>query len=192
MSAEPLTHVTPEEYLEADRTAEYKSEYYDGIVYAMSGGSYPHALIANNFGGALWQALRGQRCTVTSGDVRVRVTPSTYVYPDVVVIGGEPKFAGDRKDIILNPVLVVEVLSPSTEAHDRGLKFIRYRTAESLQEYVLVSQDAPRVEVYRRQPEDRWLLTTYTGLDANCPLESIDCTIPLSDIYVGINLDNIE
>lgn len=188
MSAQPLTRVTPEEYLEADRVAEYKSEYYDGIVYAMSGGTYTHSLIANNFGAVLWQALRGGRCTVTSGDVRVRVTPSTYVYPDIVVVCGEPAFAGDRRDIILNPVLVVEVLSPSTEAHDRGLKFIRYRTAETLQEYILVSQEEARVEMYRRQPGGEWLLTDYSGLDSACALGSINCSIPLAEIYAGVTI----
>jgi Uma2 family endonuclease len=105
------------------------------------------------------------------------------MYPDVSVVRGKPEVADDQNDILLNPTVIVEVLSPSTEAHDRGLKFARYRRMESLREYVLVSQEAPHVEVFRRQEDGHWVLTEYFGLDSVCRLESIDCAIPLAGIY---------
>jgi Uma2 family endonuclease len=189
MSAQSQPRLTPEEYLALDRVAEICSEYYDGVMYAMSGGSFPHARITANLSGWLWQMLKGKPCVVASNDLRVRATPRTYAYPDIIVVCGPEQLADDQKDVLLNPAVLVEVLSPSTEAHDRGLKFARYQTLESLQEYVLVSQTEPRVETYRRQPDHKWLYSETRGLDAICRFDSLTCEIPLSEIYDRVHFD---
>jgi len=184
MSAQPQPHLTPDQYLEAERAAEFRSEYYNGHIYAMSGGSYRHAQIIGGLVRELGNALKNRPCSVVSSDLRLRVSPDgLYTYPDVVVICGDPKFADDRSDTLLNPTLIVEVLSPSTEAYDRGFKSAQYRTLESLEEYVLVAQAEPRVEVFRRQPGGHWLLSEAIGLEAVCRFESLECAVPLADIY---------
>jgi Uma2 family endonuclease len=119
MSAHAHPRLTEDEYLALDRSSEFKSEFYDGAMYAMSGGSYPHAKIIMNLGAALHRLLRERGCSVTASDVRVRVDPNSYAYPDIAVVCGEPRFADNDKDRLLNPTVLVEVLSPSTEAHDR-------------------------------------------------------------------------
>ncbi len=140
MSAHAHPSLTPEQYLEIERAAEFKSEYYDGRMYAMSGASYPHALIIGGLAGKLSAALEQGPCAVITNDLRLRVSPrGLYTYPDVVVVCGEPKFVDNQKDTLLNPTFLVEVLSPSTEAYDRGFKSSQYRKLESLQEYALVS-----------------------------------------------------
>jgi len=184
MSAQAQTLLTPEQYLEAERAAEFRSEYYGGHIYAMSGGSYQHAQIIGGLVRELGNALKKRPCSVVPNDLRLRVSPDgLYTYPDVVVICGDPQFADHQKDTLLNPTLIVEVLSPSTEAYDRGFKAQQYRTLESLEEYVLVSQNQPRVEVFRRQPGGHWLLSEAIGLQAVYPFESLDCAVPLADIY---------
>jgi Uma2 family endonuclease len=184
MSAQPQPRLTPDQYLEAERGAEFRSEYYNGHIYAMSGGSYQHFQIIGNIAGELHAALKKRSCSVGASDLRLRVSPDgLYTYPDVVVICGDPRFADDRRDTLLNPTLILEVLSPSTEAYDRGFKSAQYRTLESLEEYVLVSQAEPRVEVFRRQPGGHWLLSEAIGLQAVCRFESLDCAVPLADVY---------
>ena len=190
MSAHSQSLLTPEQYLELERVAEFKSEYYGGRMYAMSGGTYPHSHIIANFTGAMFAALRKSPCVVSSNDLRVRVSPEgLYTYPDVIVTCEKPKFADGQNDTLLNPVLLAEVLSKSTESYDRGFKFRQYRKTESLQEYALVSQSAPLVEVYRRQSEGRWLLTTYEGLDAICRFDSVDCSVALADLYDKVRFE---
>ncbi len=187
MSAHAQPRLTPEQYLEIERAAEFKSEYYNGCVYAMSGASYPHGLIIGKLTGKLDAALERGPCAVIPNDLRVRVSPSgLYTYPDIVVICGEPKFADDQKDTLVNPTFVAEVLSPSTEAYDRGFKSAQYRKIESLQEYALASQTEPRLEVYRRQPGGGWLLSEFIGLDAVSRFDSLNCQIPLAEIYAKI------
>ncbi len=184
MSAQPQPSLTPEQYLEIERAAEFRNEYYNGHVYAMSGGSAPHGYIIANWVRRLGNALDKLPCRVAGSDLRVRVSPGgLYTYPDVVVVCGEPQYADGRIDTLLNPVLIVEVLSPSTEAYDRGFKFTQYRKLESLQEYVLVSQGEPRVEVFRRQPSGDWLLSDCAGLEATCRLDSVGCALALAEIY---------
>ena len=187
MSAQPVARITPEQYLEAERKAEFKHEYFDGEVFAMSGGTYPHGMIILNLGAEFRQALKGRQCTATPQDVRLRVgSGRLYCYPDILIVCGEPRFADDQKDTLLNPTLIAEVLSSSTEAHDRGLKFAQYRTIESLPEYVLVSQYEPRVEKFRRQSAGDWLMTECVGLNGACRFESVNCEIPLSEIYYNV------
>jgi Uma2 family endonuclease len=184
MSAQPQPRLTPEQYLEIERAAQFRSEYYNGRMYAMSGASYRHVMIISSLSRRLQNALEAGRCSVGTNDLRVRVSPAgLYTYPDLVVICGEPKFADNRADTVLNPTLIVEVLSPSTEAYDRGFKFAQYRTLESLQEYGLVSQSEPRVEIFRRQPSGDWLLSESAGMEAICRFDSAGCTIAVKDIY---------
>ena len=184
MSAQPIPRITSEQYLAMERAAEFKSEYYGGYMYAMAGGTIPHAHIIANFTGALFQALKDGPCMALSSDARLRVPPSAlFTYPDIMVVCGEAQFADDQNDTILNPTVIVEVLSKSTEGHDRGFKFVHYRTLDSFREYVLVSTGEARVEKFLRQAEGRWILSEFAGLGAVCPIESLDCRILLADIY---------
>jgi Uma2 family endonuclease len=180
-------HVTPEEYLALERAAEFRSELIDGQIVAMSGASFGHNLIAGNLFGSLHYQLRGQPCRIFTVDLRVRVTPTgLYTYPDLVGLCAAPRFDDDQTDTLVNPELIVEVLSPSTEAYDRGEKFAQYRALDSLCEYVLVAQDRMRVEHYRRQ-EAQWVLTALDGPDAVLSLESIGCTVRLAEIYEKVD-----
>lgn len=139
-------------------------------MYAMPSGSLWHAVIIGNLARQLSTALKKKPCVVVTSDMRTCVAPDgLYTYPDIVVICGDPEFLDNRRDTVRNPKLLIEVLSPSTESHDRGFKSAQYRTLEGLEEYVLVS----------RQPENHWLLTDFVGMDAACELESVDCRIPL-------------
>jgi Uma2 family endonuclease len=181
--------MTPERYLEMERAAEFKSEYFEGQVYAMAGGTYPHAAVIANVIGELRRALKQKPCTVTSSDARLRVSPTgLHTYPDVMVVCGEAEFADDQRDTVLNPTLIVEVLSKSTEGHDRGFKFAQYRKLDSLREYVLVSTGEPRVEKFLRQPDGQWLLSESVGMEAVCRFESLDCQILVSEVYYRVTL----
>ncbi len=192
MSASAIPRITPEQYLALDRAAETRSEYYDGVMYAMSGGSHPHALIIGNLQGALWAALRKSPCAASPTELRVKIRERAYAYPDVVVVCDEPKYLDGETDTLLNPSLVIEVLSPSTERHDRGFKSARYRLIESLREYALVSQTEPRVEIYRKQASGDWLLSESVGLDAVCRFEGLKeepVRIPLAEIYERVQFE---
>jgi Uma2 family endonuclease len=183
MSSQPKTLLTPQEYLALEREAEYKSEYYKGEVFAFAGASLRHNLIAANVLGIIHSQLRGGPCSAFTGDMRITI-PQTqhYAYADVVVVCGPPQLDDDFKDNLLNPAVIVEVLSPSTESYDRGKKFESYQRISSLMEYVLVSQDRPRVEQFLRQPDGRWLYSE-TSAEGTIKLTSIDCELSLSDIY---------
>ena len=189
MDAQRTPHLTPEEYLAIERQSEIRSEYLDGEMFAMSGSSRRHNLIVTNMVRELSSRLRTRPCEVYSNDMRVHI-PATglYTYPDVVVACGEPRLEDGHFDTLLNPILVVEVLSPATEAYDRGKKFEHYRTIDSLSEYVLVAQDEPRVEHYLRQEDNRWLLTAVAGLEASLALPCIQCELSLAEIYHKVEL----
>jgi Uma2 family endonuclease len=179
---------TPAEYLRLERAAETKSEYVNGQILAMTGASRAHNLVTGNVFRELSQQLRGGPCEAYVGDMRVRVSQTgMYTYPDVVVACGEIRFEDDHVDTLLNPVLIVEVLSPSTEAYDRGEKFAHYRRLDSLQEYLLVAQDKVRVERYVRQG-DRWILTEHSALDDVVSLDAAGCRVRLSDVYDRVEL----
>ncbi len=186
MAAQPVPHlgVAPDEYLAIERAAETKSEYWDGDMFAMSGASRNHGLLAFSIAAGLGSQLAGRPWEAFIADMRVRMPKRrAYVYPDVVVACGEPQFEDDRLDTLLNPTLVIEILSPSTANFDRGHKFQHYRTIASLQEYVLVHQDAVRVEHYRRQADDSWVLREFSQLGDTLDLASISCHLPLEAIY---------
>jgi len=186
MTSAPVqkSYLTAEEYLALERQAETKSEYIDGEMVAMTGGTSWHSLVTLNVGGELRQQLKQRPCLVYSGDLRVRI-PGTgdYVYPDITVVCGEPLFEDGQRDILLNPTLIVEVLSPSTESYDRGRKFELYQTIGSLKEYVLVAQDRSRVEHYLRQDGHVWLYTDVNGIDSSVSFASIGCQVPLAEVY---------
>ena len=182
------THLTPEEYIAFERkflpdSEIVRHEYMNGEIIPMSGASRAHNLIAGNIFGELRDQLKGSGCEIYMSEMRVSIpTARSYFYPDVGVVCEEPRFEGDVFDMLLNPIVVVEVLSPSTEAYDRGEKFAHYRQLTSLQEYVLVAQDQTFVEHYHRQKK-QWILTDFQRLDDILPLPSIQCELPLQEIY---------
>jgi Uma2 family endonuclease len=191
-SAATQSDLTPEAYLALERKATIKSEYLNGRMYAMSGGSRAHNLIVGNISSGLYIQFRQRDCEVYTNNMRVKVSlTKAYTYPDVVVVCDEPRFEDTSFDSLLNPTVLVEVLSPSTEAYDRGEKFAHYRQLDSLQEYVLVSQNCVRVEHYLRQGE-QWLLTELSALDERLPLASIDCELSLREIYSKVKFASDE
>src|SRR5437868_9745242 len=184
MSTLPSYYLSPDEYLAIERKAEFKSEYVDGVMYAMAGGSERHNLIAGNTLTALNNQLREAPCRVYPSDLKIRIPNSRkFFYPDDSVVCGETQFADEERDVILNPILIVEVLSESTAAFDRGKKFQSYQQIESLQEYLLVAQDEFIVEHYLRQEQNHWLYTKVLGLEETLALPTLKCQLALSDIY---------
>jgi Uma2 family endonuclease len=183
MSAMPQSYLTPEEYLSLERMAEYKSEYSDGEMYAMSGASREHNRITVNLVRVIGNQLQGCPCEPFSGDMRVRIPyPRSYVYPDLAAVCEDAEFEDEGLDTLLNPVLIIEVLSSSTERYDRGAKFGLYRRIESLREYVLVSQETAHIERFVKR-EEGWVLSDTEGLEATLRLETVGCELALSDIY---------
>ncbi len=182
------TYLTPEEYLAFERKATTKHEYLNGQIVAMSGASFAHNFLTMNTANQLYNQLIDGECQVAASDMRVKVTEiDSYFYPDVVVVCGEPRAEDATFDTLLNPVLIVEVLSPSTEGYDRGEKFEHYQQIVSLKDYILISQDEVRVEHYCRQ-EFEWLQSEFQGLEDVLSLLSIDCELRLSDIYRRVEI----
>lgn len=174
-----------EEYLAADQIAERPLEYHDGEVFPLAEATLAHGRIALKVGRALDQRLDGTPC-FASGPARVRVSSSQYLYPDVLVVCGQPVITSVPDSSLTNPKVIFEILSPSTANYDFGAKFHIYRQLSSFEEYVLIAQDQPRVDVLRRLPDGRWILTINEGLDAVMDLESIQVKIPIREIYAGI------
>jgi Uma2 family endonuclease len=185
MSLPQTSFFSPQEYLAFERSTDARHEYLDGQVYAMAGESLEHSRICVNVSGELRACLKGRSCEVLSPNMKVVTSPAgLFGYPDVVVVCGEPQFHDERRDVLVNPIIIFEVLSPSTEAYDRGEKFLRYRTRiATLEEYVLVSQHKPLVEHYVRQPDGSWSYSSVSGLSQNLGLPSINCQLSLSEIY---------
>jgi Uma2 family endonuclease len=193
MSTQSKTYLTPEQYLEIERKAEFKSEYYRGEMFAMSGAQEPHVLITGDAFGELRQQFRGRSCRAYSNDMRVGVTTAgLYTYPDVVAVCGKPEFLDAEVDTLANPTVIIEVLSPSTEAYDRGLKFKLYRSLESLKEYLLISSLDVSAELYTRQADDQWLLTVKDKLEDSIELMSVDCHLRLADLYERVDHEGIN
>jgi Uma2 family endonuclease len=187
MSSERKTHLSPEEYLALERKAEVRSEYLDGDMVAMSGGSREHNLIVINLAGEFRIQLKTRPCETYPSDMRVKISATgLYTYPDVVVVCGEPEFEDESVDTLINPTLIAEVLSDSTEAYDRGAKFGHYRKIDSLMEYLLVSQTEPRIEQYVRQATGPWLRSEIRGLKSRLDLPSIQCAVDMAEIYERI------
>ncbi|NJL28141.1 MAG: Uma2 family endonuclease [Thermoanaerobaculia bacterium] len=184
MSALPRPRWTAEEYLVYERQAEAKSEFLDGELFAMAGASREHNIISLNVAVALHPQLVARGCEEYMSDMRVHI-PATglYTYPDVTAACGEPRFSDEQRDTLVNPTLIIEVLSPSTADYDRGRKFAHYRSLPSLQVYLLIASDEIRVERFVRQPSGEWLLTEFTDLDATVDLPGLEAQLPLTAIY---------
>lgn len=189
MAVEPIRHLTPEEYLCRERAAERKSEYHGGELVAMSGASRAHNRINTNLVRELGVQLKGRPCDVFSQDMKTRPIATRYFYPDVIVVCGEPEFLDEEEDVVTNPAVIIEILSESTEAFDRGEKFVAYQQRESLLEYVLVAQDRVSVEHYVRQAGNAWLYERLDTLDTRLCLPSIGCAVALSDIYYRVEMN---
>lgn len=179
--------MSEQEYLAMERGSAAKHELWNGEAFAMTGGTLAHAMLAMNTGSALVHALRDRQCRVLSSDAKVHVPLMRgFVYPDISVVCGEIRTYDETRDVLLNPVLVVEVLSESTEGFDRGDKFAGYRSIPSLLDYVLVSQLARRVEVYSRQHDGGWLLRSYDDEQRAITLPSIEVGLALGEVYRGV------
>ncbi|MBI4658232.1 MAG: Uma2 family endonuclease [Verrucomicrobia bacterium] len=185
--AQPVKPLTESEYLEIERRAEIKSEFFDGEMFAMSGGTRWHSLIATNLAREFGNRLKGHRCVPYNADLRVKVVATGLLtYPDLTVVCGEPQLLDDEMDTLLNPAVVVEVLSDSTEAYDRGKKFEHYRQIPSLLEYLLVSQKEPRMEQFVRQESGFWLLREAASLDASIELPSLKISVALAEVFANV------
>jgi Uma2 family endonuclease len=179
--------ITEEEYLAIERKAEFKSEYFQGEMFAMAGALKPHNLIASNVIRVLGNQLLERDCNVYPSDMRVKIKKiGKYTYPDVAVTCGKEIFEDDYVDTLLNPIVIFEILSHSTEARDRGEKFQHYQFIESLMEYILIAQDTVRVEQYVRQNDRTWMYSQYQNLEDLVKLESINCELSLKEVYVKV------
>ena len=193
MGLPPKTpRMTAAEYLTQERAASYRSEFFNGEMFAMAGGSLNHSRIAKNVIRQLGNQLATSPCEPFTSDLRVVCPTGLMTYPDVSVICGDPAFEDGRKDSILNPTLLVEVLSQTTERYDRSKKFDNYRTIESLREYVLIAQDEPMIQTFSRNDDGTWTLRVANALDQRIPLTSIDCELRLADIYDRVDFDQAE
>lgn len=184
MTAQPQPHITPEEYLAFERGSDTRHEYYAGVIVAMAGGTARHNRIAGSTYVSLYNQLRGRNCNIYPSDMRVKaIATNIYSYPDVTVTCGDEQFEDSREDSLLNPVVIIEVLSPSTEKFDRGKKFQSYRTIPSLREYILIAQDDYHIERFVRYGENTWLLSEATGKDAYIEISATQCVLRLEEIY---------
>ena len=185
--AQPVQRLTAKEYLALERAAEFKSEFYDGEVYAMAGGSPMHSLIGTNATIEIGNKLRGRPCRPFNSDLRVRPPGIPfYTYPDVSVVCGPLEFDDEQEDTITNPSLLVEVTSPATEGYDRGAKFHLYSRMASLREYLVISQSEPSLDLFIRQDSNEWLLRSASGIDSSLILPMLGVTLSLKEIYAGV------
>jgi Uma2 family endonuclease len=190
MSAHTQTYMTVEDYLTFERASDVKHEYYAGQIFALAGASEQHNLIASSVVALLYGQVRKRPCNVYPSDMRVKIQHSgIYTYPDISVVCGPAEFEDFSRDTLLNPIVIIEILSPSTESYDRGKKFQNYRTIETLQEYILIAQDAKQIEQYVRQPGNLWLLSSFSEDDETAALSSIDCVLSVADVYEKVIFD---
>lgn len=193
MSRPAEQFITAADYLALERQAETKSEYLNGYIYAMSGASLKHNRIVASLATVLGTQLRRKPCEPFFGDMRVKVSPTgLYTYPDVVVVCGEPRFEDDQLDTLLNPKVIIQVLSDSTAAYDRGDKFVHYRTLESLTDDLLVAQHQPFIEHFQRQPDGSWLYSAAQGLEAELDIPTIGCVLRLAEVYERVTFPELR
>ncbi|MGK0365498.1 MAG: Uma2 family endonuclease [Saprospiraceae bacterium] len=188
MQAEKLSKISIEEYIEIEKTNDTKYEYHDGSIYAMAGGTMNHGFICGNIYSTIKASLRAKnkKCTTMTSELKLRIeVKDSYVYPDAMVVCGDIETSDRKPDTVTNPTVIVEVLSKSTAAYDRGDKFYLYRQIESLQEYVLIEQEKAEIEVYTKKG-NLWQITRFTGIDTKLLLSSIDVEIGLSEIYEDV------
>lgn len=187
MSSVAIKRYSPADYLTLERASEFKHEFFDGEMFRMSGGTIEHSQIASNVIRALGNSLEDTPCRVLTSDMRIKLPTGHYTYPDATVVCDQPQYEDNYKDVLLNPMIVVEVLSPSTEAYDRGKKFRHFQTCPSLREIVLIAQDRAAVDHFLRQPASgQWLLTTFESLEAMMLLPSIGVGLSLGEIYAKV------
>lgn len=193
MATDALPRFTEQQYLSLERQSETKSEYYNGEIFAMSGAGFTHNRLAGDLHYALITRLP-QSCEPLVSDQRLKIQATGLItYPDLIVLCGPPQFAENAvKDTLLNPALIAEVLSPSTESYDRGKKFLHYRQIPSLRDYLLVSQDRVLVEHFTRQPDDSWTFRAYPNRDDILPLLNFSIEIPLRDIYRRVTFEPVD
>jgi len=185
--AQNIPRLSEAEYLRLERQAETRSEYFGGEVFAMAGGTRAHSLIATNLLSELSSRLKATDCVAYNTDLRVKVeTTGLFTYPDVSVVCGAQRFLDEGEDTLLNPIVVIEVLSDSTEAYDRGKKFEHYRQIPTCREYLLVSQKEPRIEQFIRQPNGEWTLKEAVGLNAKITLPSLGIGLALADVFAKV------
>jgi Uma2 family endonuclease len=195
MPVAKVKRVSAEEYLKAEELSAERHEYHDGEVLMMAGGTYRHSVVITNSLVGIQGRLKGKPCRASEANTRVvSIHARSYVYPDITVVCGEPQFdpADKKQSTITNPTLVVEVVSESTEAYDRGDKFSRYRECVSLKQYVLISTTRPEVETYLRRDDGTWVFSAFSGLDAVVTLSAIGVDLPLSEVYDGVTFADDE
>ena len=193
VSTQPRVRITPQEYLELERKAEIKSEYFDGGMFAMSGATREHTKIVANITIELGNQFVDRPCEVYPLDMRTKVSPTgLYTYPDIAAVCGEPQFEDAHSDTLINPQLIIEVLSDSTESYDRGKKFAHYRSIDTLREYVLVSQIECRIERFTRQDDGNWLYNESTDPDGSIELTSVACRLSLSRVYHKVDFERAK
>lgn len=184
MSSQTKPIYTPQDYLALERSSDQRNEYFNGEIFAMGGATENHNLIVVNVSASLHAQMKGKPCKVYSSDMRVTMRRTGfYAYPDVVALCGEAAFDDEQQDTLLNPTVIIEVLSKSTQRYDRWEKFAQYRRIESLTQYVLISQDKSRIESYRRQPDNKWLLSEASEPHEELELPAIRCTLLVADVY---------
>jgi len=185
--------VSPEEYLAFERVAETKSEYCDGVVFPRPGATLAHSQLQVRIAIALMHHTDRRPCAITDSNLRIQIFPDgPFVYPDLAITCGQPLLRDKEQDVLLNPTVIFEVLSKSSEAYDRGQKFAQYRRIDSLRDYVLVSQDEPRIEVFSRENDGKWTLSEAVGLTSLCVIPSIGCQLNLADVYRNISFQPEE
>ena len=188
-----VKNFTATEYLALERKAEYRSEFFNGEIFAMAGGTPRHSLIQTNLTAELRQALKGDPCTAYNNDLRILVNQTgLHTYPDASIVCGSLEFSGGQPDVVVNPTVLFEVLSDSSEAYDRGRKFGNYRRIESLREYVLISQKEALVERFQRNPDNTWTMTESRGMETALALASVGISIPLSEVYDKVDFSKAE
>lgn len=184
---------SPAEYLTLERASDTRSEFREGEIVPMPGASRIHNLIVASILANIYNQIRKRNCEVYASDMRVKVTSGgNYTYPDIVIVCGTPQLEDEHLDTLLNPSVIVEVLSQSTESYDRGDKFEQYRSIDSLSDYILISQERFRVEHFIRQPDDFWLYRSYSALSEQVHIDSIDCILPLEEVYEKIDPNEVK
>ncbi len=189
MSTAEKRFISPQDYLTIERASEIRHEYYNGEMFAMSGATRAHNVIAGNIFRRLLEQFEDRDCEAYMADMRVKVDrKGLYTYPDVVT-ACDPKFEDEEFDTLINPRVIVEVLSKSTEGYDRGTKFEIYRRLPSLQDYVLVSQDKMHIEHFQRQPDGRWILEEFDAPERTLAFETSNCILQVADVYTKVSFN---
>lgn len=192
MRAPISNYLAPEKYLAQERLAPFRCEYFNGEVYAMAGSSRSHNQIASNLVIVLGIKLKQAPCSIYFSDMKVKIAAvQKYTYPDIIICCDQQLFEDNEQDVLLNPIVIIEILSKSTESYDRGLKFFHYRMIESFQEYFLVAQHFYQVEHFWRQDQQQWIYSEFHNLDDQITLHSLNCSIQLREIYQKVDLPNL-